>query len=125
MKNLLSLLAVTALLLTPALAGAQVVSPTSKAMGGGFDGPAVATTKVSEALTFGDDTPVLLVGTIQKKLGGELYSFTDGTGTIVVEIDDDDWMGQTVKATDKVSIWGEVDKEWNSVKVDVDKITKN
>ena len=122
MKNFLSLLSLTALLLIPTMATAQdTVSP---ATGGGFAGPSAEATKVSDALTLWDNTPVLLVGTIQKNLGGELYAFTDGTGTITVEIDNEDWMGQTVKATDKVSIWGEIDKEFNSIKVDVDRITK-
>ena len=124
MKKFLSLLSLSAFLLIPTMATAQgTVSPPA-AVGGGFDGPSVDATKVSDALSLWDETPVLLIGNIQKNLGGELYAFSDGTGTITVEIDDEDWMGQTVKAGDKVSIWGEIDKEFNSIKVDVDRIVK-
>ncbi|MCI6988439.1 MAG: NirD/YgiW/YdeI family stress tolerance protein [Campylobacter sp.] len=91
---------------------------------GGFNGPGNVTT-VKEALSAKDDTKVILVGNITKSLGDENYEFKDATGTIVVEIDDDDWRGQNVGVNDTVRIIGEVDSELiGSNKIDVDSITK-
>ena len=92
-------------------------------MGGGFQGPGVATSSVVEALKMSDDTPVVLKGKIEKSLGNEKYQFNDGTGTIVVEIDDDEWKGLTVKPEHTVQISGEIDKEMLSTPiVDVEMI---
>jgi uncharacterized protein YdeI (BOF family) len=33
-------------------------------------------------------------------------------------------MGQTISATDRVELFGEVDKDWNSLKIDVKRIRK-
>lgn len=100
---------------------AQAKSP----MGGGFTGPSVAAVSVVEAQKLGDDTPVVLVGSIEKSLGGEKYLFKDATGTIVVEIDDEDWNGVTVSETDVIEIRGEIDKDlMKAPKVDVDSIVK-
>lgn len=88
---------------------------------GGFVGPNSGTiTTVVQALSAGDDTPVLLTGYIKSSLGDELYLFFDPTGTITVEIDDDEWRGQTVTPKTKVRLNGEIDRESNSVLVDVD-----
>ncbi len=88
---------------------------------GGFVGPNSGTiTTVVQALSAGDDTPVLLTGYIKSSLGDELYLFFDPTGTITVEIDDDEWRGQTVTSKTKVRLSGEIDRESNSVLVDVD-----
>ncbi|EFN1709607.1 NirD/YgiW/YdeI family stress tolerance protein, partial [Escherichia coli] len=40
-----------------------------------------------------------------------------------VDIGDKYWVGQSVSPNDKVRIEGEIDKDWNSVEVDVNKIT--
>ena len=94
------------------------------ANGGGFDGPGISTSTVAEALKMQDDTAVILNGKIEKSLGNEKYLFNDGTGTIVVEIDDDDWRGVTVKPENTVEIKGEVDKELMAEpEIDVDTVT--
>ena len=62
-------------------------------------------------------------GKIEKALGNEKYQFNDGTGTIVVEIDDDEWNGLTVKPEMTVQISGEIDKElMQTPEVDVEAI---
>ena len=82
----------------------------------------VPTTTVSEALLMEDNSPVALVGTITQNLGDEKYQFTDNTGTIVVEIDNEDWNGITPSPNDMVDITGEIDKNGNVVEVDAETI---
>jgi len=68
---------------------------------------------VAQALKMKDDTMVTLKGTITKQTAHEEYEFKDSTGTIAIEIDDDDWWGLTVNPTDVVTIYGEVDTSMN------------
>lgn len=86
---------------------------------GGFKGPTPSQTTVAQAKTLRDDAYVVLEGNIVRQLGHELYEFRDSSGSISVDIDDKRWMGQSVSPTDKVRIEGEVDKDWNSVEIDV------
>lgn len=60
-----------------------------------------------------DDQHVILQGNILKKIGHEKYNFSDGTGTIIAEIDDKDFPNQPVDATTKIKIVGEVDTGFN------------
>ncbi|UQZ90931.1 TIGR00156 family protein [Deltaproteobacteria bacterium Smac51] len=92
--------------------------------GGGFTGPNGTVATVAEAKKMADDTPVTLVGRIDKRLGGDKYEFRDDTGTITVEIDNDDWNGVTVGPNDIVEISGEVDKDLTSLEIDVDRVVK-
>lgn len=97
-----------------------------KNMGGGFTGPEAKNSYVTaeQAKNMSDDTYVTLRGTIKENLGNEKYTFSDASGTIVVEIDNDDWNGLSVKPTDMVEIKGEVDTHWNKpADVDVDVIS--
>lgn len=86
---------------------------------GGFKGPTPGVASVAQVKTQRDDSWVVLEGNIIRQVGHELYEFKDATGTIYVDIDDKRWMGQTLSPTDKVRIEGEVDKDWNSVEIDV------
>lgn len=90
---------------------------------GGFEGPGIQIYKISSALELKDDTPVVLFGKIEQNLGDEKYLLNDGTGTIVVEIDDDEWNGLTVTPQMTVKITGEIDKELlEKPQVDVSRI---
>ncbi|QCT22306.1 YgiW/YdeI family stress tolerance OB fold protein [Jejubacter calystegiae] len=91
---------------------------------GGFVGPNVSNTTVEKAKGLRDDSWVVLEGSIVRKVGKELYEFRDASGSVNVDIDDDIWGGLTVTPKDKVRIEGEVDKDWNSVEIDVKRITK-
>ena len=91
---------------------------------GGFSGPTISAMSVAEAKKLSDDTPVVLVGKIEKNLGSDKYSFRDKTGDITIEIDDDEWNGLTVDPNDTVEIRGEIDKDFTSIEVDVDAIVK-
>jgi uncharacterized protein (TIGR00156 family) len=91
---------------------------------GGYTGPTVAANTVAEALKLKDDTPVVLNGKIEKSLGGEKYIFTDATGSVTVEIDNDEWRGLSINEKDLVEIRGEIDKDFMETQIDVDSISK-
>lgn len=91
---------------------------------GGFEGPGPAIVTVAQVKTMKDDAHVALKGRITQRISGEVYLFEDASGTLEVEIDDDDWRGVTASPTDTVIILGEVDKEWNKLRVDVDSVVK-
>ncbi len=92
---------------------------------GGFSGPTTGTHTVKSVKSsglfglFNDDLPVVLTGNITHSLGGEYYSFTDGTGTITVEIDHELWYGVKANPQSKVVIYGEVDNDIISTVIDV------
>lgn len=91
---------------------------------GGFQGPDLPVMTVAEALKVSDDTPVKLAGKIEKSLGNEKYLFKDATGTITIEIDDDDWRGVTATPDSELIIEGEVDKDmFRDTEIDVDIVT--
>ena len=109
-------------LLTLALCAAAI-NVQAENMAGGFSGPDDRKlVTVAEALSMPDDTHVKLSGHIVKALGDEKYEFKDGTGTLVVEIDDEDWRGLNVSPDKKVEVAGEIDKEWKLVELEVDTI---
>lgn len=120
MQTFLSALAVSAVALSSA------AFADSNNNNGGFSGPGteVGIVSVQQAKGMNDDAMVILEGNIQKKVGDELYLFSDGNDTITIEIDDDDWNGMNIGPNDKVQIKGEVDKGWTSIEIDVDQIKK-
>ena len=66
---------------------------------------------VADAKDKADDTIVVLQGQIVKALGHDKYQFTDETGEIILDIDEDDFNGVTVTEGEMIEITGEVDKE--------------
>ena len=89
---------------------------------GGFQGPGLAPSSVAEALKLNDDTPVVLVGQIEKSLGDEKYLFKDASGSVTVEIDNENWRGVTVTPKDTIVIQGEIDKDFFKTEIDVDSV---
>ena len=89
---------------------------------GGFTGPGLSVSTVAEAVKMSDDQPVVLVGQIEQSLGDEKYLFKDATGSVTIEIDNDDWRGVNVGPSDTIEITGEVDKDFFDVKNDVDTV---
>ena len=90
----------------------------------GFNGPntmTIMTVEQAQGLT--DETAVVLQGNIQKSLGDDMYLFSDGTGTINVEIDEGDWNGINVNPDDVILIQGEIDRDGNVVSIDVDEVS--
>lgn len=92
---------------------------------GGFVGPDMASVvSVEQIKNLKDETYVIMQGNITQNLGDEKYTFSDKSGSITVEIDDEDWKGATVTPGDKVEIKGEVDKGWSKLEIEVDSIQK-
>lgn len=79
---------------------------------------------VAQVKKMRDDTPVIVQGNIIQRMGNEKYLFRDGTDSVVVEIDDEDWGGVDVRATDTVKLYGEVDASMFKTEIDVDRIEK-
>ena len=93
------------------------------AQAGGFTGQRHVLT-VQQALGLRDDTPVVLQGRIIRALGNNRYLFTDDTGTITLEIERRAWGSLLVDENDLVEVSGEIDREWNRVEVEVNRIQK-
>lgn len=80
---------------------------------------------VEQVRGMADDSPVVVRGYLVQQNGENSYIFQDNTGTINVEIDEEDWGGLTVTPTDMVEVWGEVDKNGMSImEIDVAAIKK-
>ncbi|MDR2400381.1 MAG: NirD/YgiW/YdeI family stress tolerance protein [Deferribacteraceae bacterium] len=90
----------------------------------GYAGPSAALVTVAAAKELKDDTPVIIRGKIEKFLGGEKYLFSDNSGNIVVEIDDELWRGISADQNDPVEITGEVEKDFTSVEIEASRIKK-
>ncbi|MCY1286628.1 Protein YgiW [compost metagenome] len=104
-----------ALLFVPLLSTAALAA-------GGYTGPGNTpqVTTVAAALEAADDTPVVLTGQIVKRIKGDKYEFKDASGTIQVEIDDDDWPPQAISEAAKVKLTGEVERDLTGREIDVD-----
>lgn len=74
---------------------------------------------VTEVMTLPDNTPVKLRGRITKNMGDNIYMFEDSSGTVMLEIEEEDWNGKTVRVNDMVTIYGNVDKGPDYTEVDV------
>ena len=132
MKKIAAMTAIVALVSMPVLAAEQggftgpssTTQVSSTAQAGGFTGPSGAVTTVANAKSLRDDTWVTLRGKITERISDDLYKFQDASGVINVDIDHKRWNGVTVGPQETVEIPGEVDKDWNSVEIDVKQIRK-
>ncbi|WP_323078962.1 YgiW/YdeI family stress tolerance OB fold protein [Klebsiella quasipneumoniae] len=132
MKKIAAMTAIVALVSMPVLATGQggytgpsaTTQASSTTQGGGFTGPSGAVSTVTNVKSLRDDTWVTLRGKITERVSDDLYKFQDASGVINVEIDHKRWNGVTVGPQDTVEIQGEVDKDWNSVEIDVKQIRK-
>ncbi len=90
-----------------------------------YTGPGgVEATTVAEILESpGDDDQVVIEGFLIKMVGKETYVFTDGTGEIQVEIDDEDLPVESIDERTRVEITGEVDADaFEKPEIDVDTV---
>ena len=101
-----------------------LAAASSAAFATGYTGPGATpqVTTVSAAQQAADDTHVVLEGQIVKRLQDELYEFKDASGTINVEIDDEDWPAQAISENVTVRLAGEVDHDLTSREIDVDSL---
>lgn len=85
----------------------------------GFSAASATTMTVANVIATGtDEMAVTMRGRITKMLGQDKFIFEDETGTIVVELDDDkDW--SHIQKDQLIDIHGEIDRDVNSIKVDV------
>lgn len=111
------------LMLLVAIIAISSFSIANAALGGFQDTNSIKST-VEEALKMNDNSYVTLQGTILRRLSNEDYLFKDQTGSMTVEIDSDKWLGQYINPNDQVEISGEIERKFNSVKLDVETIKK-
>ncbi len=119
MKKVSIIATVCAIAGMPAFADFVATAPNAQ---GGFvnDAEAIVTVRQVEALR--DDTPVIVQGKIVQRMGDEKYLFEDGTGSVTVEIDNEDWRGQTVSPANTVKLYGDVDAGLFKTEIDVDRL---
>ena len=91
---------------------------------GGFVNENEVIVTVKQVNEMRNDVPVTVKGKILQRMGDEKYLFEDSTGAITVEIDDDDWRGQTITPSDSVKLRGEVDRGIFKTEIDVDYVEK-
>lgn len=129
MKKSAALFAIIALAATPVLAAQQggfvdPNAPAAQAKAGGFkaDNSSVVTVKQAEDMK--DDSWITVRGQLDKQIGDEDYLFRDSSGSMKVEIDHKRWNGQTITPKDQVELTGELDKDFNSIELDVKQVRK-
>ena len=105
---------------------ALILAPlfSTAALATSYTGPgAESVTTVAAANKAADDTPVVLQGYVIKKINNDdKYEFKDSTGTITVEIDDEDLPPVAFDDKTLVKLTGEVDKGLLQREVDVDRL---
>ena len=81
-------------------------------------------TTVSQAKTMRDDSRVILEGTLGNRISKDEFMFSDGTGSIVVDLDDDDDIYRMgLKTGHKVRIYGDVDTHrQRAADIDVERV---
>ncbi len=89
----------------------------------GYKGPtssAFVKSNVKTALQAKDNTQMALEGYIKNHIRKDKYSFQDNSGSMVVEIDKEDFLEIHVDENTFVRISGEVDKDFSKVEFEVD-----
>lgn len=128
MKKIIAVVLLTVACSTTVLAAQQVgftgPSDTQTAAQSGYSGPSNSLTTVEKAKQLRDDTDVVLRGHIERHLSSKKYLFKDESGSITVDINRKKWNGASIGPNDVVEIHGEVEKDRNSVEIDVDFIKK-
>lgn len=117
-------MAVIACMLTAAAHADFQAAPAQQNAVGGFVGGQETIVTVKQVKEMRDDVNVVVQGKILQRMGDEKYLFEDGTGSITVEIDKEDWRGQTVTPDDTVKLYGEVDRGFMKTEIDVDYVEK-
>ncbi len=115
---------------TPIMHGVSIAEAKSggysgpSAQGGSYTGPGPAVMTIKEAYNQADDTWLTLKGKLVNHVGGKVYTFQDASGTGKVKVDDDAWNGQSIGPNDVVELLVDVDKDWGSVELEVERIIK-
>lgn len=113
----------TGLLAAACSIGVLAVSSTASAQYVGPTRVKAKTTVKSVLKNPVDDEAVILKGKLTKQLKHDEYEFTDKTGTIVVEIDENVFAGRRIGPDTVIEIAGEVDTDaLRPPKIDVKRI---
>lgn len=91
---------------------------------GGFVNSQQSVSKAADSSKWKDDEYIVLEGNIIRQVGKDDFIFKDNSGEIEVEIERRAWAGQTISPEDKVKLYAEVDKSWNKIEVEVNRIEK-
>jgi uncharacterized protein (TIGR00156 family) len=67
-----------------------------------------------------DNVKMYLKGYIIKRISHEKYVFTDGTGEVVVEIDNKNMPQEQITPKTLIKLYGKVDKDYFPSKIEVD-----
>ncbi|GJJ80461.1 NirD/YgiW/YdeI family stress tolerance protein [Pasteurella canis] len=125
MKKLIALMSVLAVSSAAVAQGGFAPKHDGKQGKGGFYDSASVVKTVKDALNSADKTPVIIEGYIVKQIDDDEFVFRDVAGNeIQLDVSNRAWRGQTIQPTDKISIQGYVDKEWNRTEIDVKDISK-
>ncbi|MBS0881849.1 YgiW/YdeI family stress tolerance OB fold protein [Pantoea sp. JGM49] len=129
MKKSAALIAIVMLASTPVLAAQQggfvdPSAPKAQVHAGGFQADNTSVVTVKQAEEMKDDSWITVRGYLDKQIGDEDYLFRDGSGNMKVEIDHKRWHGQTITPKDQVELTGELDKDFNSIELDVKQVRK-
>lgn len=96
---------------------------TDQARPGGFTGPdAVPLAPIADAIGQADGSAAKVQGYIVRSLGDEKYEFRDNSGTVTVEIDNEDWRGIEATPETRLELLVEVDREWRRTELDVESV---
>lgn len=79
-------------------------------------------TSVAEAKHLRDDSRIILSGHIVRRLDDDEFLFSDGTGTIKIEMDDDDWRKLRRHRRGRILIWAEVDRDDGRNELEVERV---
>ncbi len=80
---------------------------------------------VQDITMLNDDSRVVVQGYLVQNMGNDIYVFQDAMGDkIMIDVDDDAWGEIMVGPNDMITIMGEVDKNGDTVMIDVDRIKK-
>ena len=122
------LLIMTAIMFASNIALADFTGPSSYSVNQGFQSSTPdsmsSVGSVKDVMGMYDDQIAVVKGKITKRISEDKYLFKDKTGEMVVEIDYKYWGGLQVNEKDTLELTGKVDKDYNSVVLDVFSVKK-
>ena len=118
------MLYIMSLALVAGFAFLSVANAGKHSKGGGYQNSNMPISTITQVLVMEDDMPVKVEGKLTKQVKGNKYQLEDPSGMIMVEIDEEDWNGNTITEQDMVIIYGEVDKDKNGTEIDAKSVHK-
>ena len=124
MKKTLCILSIIAFAAGAAFAdfNGPVGYPSNQGFQGGMANYSVS--PIKDVLNMYEDQITIVRGNIVSRISDDKYLFKDKTGEMVVEIDYKYWAGLQVNEKDVLELTGKVDRDYNSVTLDVIAVKK-